>query len=179
MISHLLQEWELAGAADIAVVCARGADEIQREMDGLQFPKARRIINPTPEHGMFSSIQCAARFANWKPALTHWVVTLGDQPHLRRETLSALLDFSAAHPEQICQPMRMGHRRHPVLLPRPIFLSLAASSASDLKAFLAGHANVFGGFESSDAGLDLDMDTPDDYERARQIAFPETRSSGN
>jgi len=157
-------------AGQIGVVCAVGARELQDELNRLGFPAGNRIFNPAPERGMFSSIQCAAAWPGWKAELKQWVVTLGDQPHLSVKTLRTLLEFGAAHPDRICQPMRGGRGKHPVLLPKAAFLALRDSSASDLKEFLEAHDNERAGFESDDAGLDFDMDTPADYERARKFA---------
>ncbi|MEY2466916.1 MAG: molybdenum cofactor cytidylyltransferase [Verrucomicrobiota bacterium] len=137
------------------------------ELERLEFSATNRIFNPTPERGMFSSIQCAAQWNGWNQQITHWLITLGDQPHLKTETLQTLLDFGARHPEKICQPLRHGHARHPVLLPKEFFAALADSDVIDLKQFLKTHARDFAGFESDDAGLDLDMDTPEDYERLK------------
>ena len=119
---------------------------------------------------MFGSIRCAASWNGWSPALTHWVITLGDQPHLRDATLQQLLDFGALHPDKICQPIRGERRKHPVMLPQRFFAELKNTSVLDLKIFLTEHATQLSGFESGDAGLDLDMDTPEDYERARHFA---------
>ncbi len=119
---------------------------------------------------MFSSIQCAARWQGWSPDLTHWIVTLGDQPHLSAPTLRTLLEFGARNPNKICQPMRGGRRKHPVLFPKRFFQELGNSNARDLKIFLLERAIHLSGFESNDAGLDLDMDTPEDYERVKNFA---------
>jgi molybdenum cofactor cytidylyltransferase len=165
VLGHLLQQWNRLGASQIAIVCAAKAKPLSDELDRLKFPAANRIVNPAPENGMFSSIRCAARWNDWNPELTHWVITLGDQPHLRESTLQTLLDCSARNPDKICQPLRAARRKHPVVLPRGFFNELKNTSAADLKIFLAEHAPDLIGFESDDSGLDFDMDTPEDYER--------------
>src|SRR5208283_5845765 len=99
-----------------------------------KFPETNRIINPQPELGMFGSVKCAAAWPGWRKEITHWIITLGDQPHLREETLRALLRFGSAHPGNICQPMRNGRPKHPVLLPEKVFAALKNSSFEDLKA---------------------------------------------
>src|ERR1041385_3317108 len=96
VLSHLLAEWKKLGASQIVVVVARDAKAIHAELDRLGFPARDRVENPAPDRGMFSSIQCAARWRGWKRGLTHWDITLGDQPHVRETTLRALLDFAAA-----------------------------------------------------------------------------------
>ena len=170
VLGHLLQTWNQLGAAQIAVVHAVDAQPIVAELDHLHFPAANLITKPAPESGMFSSIQCAARWNSWNPELTHWIVTLGDQPHLTSPTLRTLLEFGARNPDKICQPMRGERRKHPVLFPKRFFQELGSSNAHDLKIFLLERAIHLSGFESNDAGLDLDMDTPEDYERVKNFA---------
>jgi CTP:molybdopterin cytidylyltransferase MocA len=102
--------------------------------------------------------------------LTHFAIALGDQPHLERKTLQQLLDFAATHPEKICQPMRNGRRRHPVILPRGVFVKLREYPANDLKQFLNSAPELLAGCETDDPGLDLDLDWPCDYERTKSLA---------
>jgi molybdenum cofactor cytidylyltransferase len=170
VLGHLIGQWQDLRAKQVSVVCALGDQAIQAELDRLAFPAGNRIINPAPERGMFSSIQCAARWPGWQGELTHWAIVLGDQPHLQRQTLRQVLDFSAAHPASPCQPARHGHGRHPVLLPRCVFRQLAASKARTLKGFLAATPRRIARFELDDLGLDLDIDRPEDYRRAVRLA---------
>lgn len=170
VIGHLLQAWTRLGVGQIAVVCAANASEIHAELDRLQFARKDRIANPSPNAGMFSSIQCAARWPGWRIGLTHFAIVLGDQPHLQRKTLEQVLDFAAAHPEKICQPLRNGRRRHPVILTRELFAKLREFSGNDLKQFVNSTPELLAGCEMEDSGLDLDMDSPSDYERLRALA---------
>jgi molybdenum cofactor cytidylyltransferase len=169
VLGHLIRTWKNLGARQIAVVCAEGARAIREELDRLQFPKADRIFNPAPERGMFSSIECAARWSGWNPNLTHWILTLGDQPHLQSQTLHSLLDLGSAHAKKICQPIHNGRRRHPVLLPKEAFIFLGQASVADLKTFLQSRSHELAGVEVDDPGLDLDLDKPEDYERAKAL----------
>jgi len=143
---------------------------IQAELDRLGFPARNRIINPAPERGMFSSIQCAAQWPGWDAALTHWAIVLGDQPHLQPQTLLQVLAFTAAHTTRVCQPARHGHRRHPVLLPKAVFRELAASTAASLKEFLGAMPQELALCEVDDPGLELDIDTAEDYDKAVDMA---------
>lgn len=170
VVGHLLQRWNRAAASQITVVCAAGAKPLTDELDRLRFSQTNRIVNPSPDDGMFSSIQCAANWAGWNPELTHWIITLGDQPQLRDTTLLRLLDFGARNPDKISQPMRSERRKHPVLLPKRLFLKLQDTRAGDLKMFLVEHAQDLSGFQSDDVGLDFDLDTPEDYERVKRLA---------
>jgi molybdenum cofactor cytidylyltransferase len=166
ILGHLLAQWRSLGALQIAIVCAVDDQAMKAELERLGIPSQDCVFNPAPERGMFSSIQCAARWPGWKPDLTHWAFVLGDQPHLRKETLEAVLDLCAKQPAKVCQPAYRGNRRHPVLLPKAVFTRLAGSVAGTLKEFLAAYEIV--ACETDDAGLDLDIDQPEDYERAQQ-----------
>ncbi len=170
VLGHLIRQWRSLGARQIAVICAAGDQAIQGELDRLEFSNESRVINPAPDRGMFSSIQCAAQWPGWKTALTHWAVVLGDQPHLRDETLRRAIEFARKHPRSVCQPMRAGHRLHPVFLPKREFERLADSAAADLKEFLslARHAATFR--PPDDPGLELDIDRPQDYQKALVLA---------
>jgi molybdenum cofactor cytidylyltransferase len=170
ILGHLIQQWESLDAARIAVVCAADDTAITKELDRLEFPEKFRIYNPVPELGMFSSIQCAAAWKGWDgEKLSHWAIALGDQPHLRAETLLALVEFTAKHSDKICLPRHGGHRRHPVLVPKYCWRQLADSPARDLKQFLDSHADEIAICDLEDAGLELDIDRPEDYEKAVRL----------
>jgi len=166
VLAHLVATWGKLGAARIAVVVPPESEALAGELDRLGVPASDRIENPHPQRGMFSSVRCAAQRKDWPPALTHFLLTLGDQPHVIAETLRALLDFAVEHPDRICQPARAGRPRHPVLLPHDVFLELAETSAENLKQFLLARESRRATFESGDDGLDFDLDEPADYERA-------------
>jgi molybdenum cofactor cytidylyltransferase len=168
IIGHLLDQWQKQGARQIAVVCAEEDTAIKTELDRLEFPIAQRITNPTPERGMFSSIQCAAGWQGWQSILTHWAIVLGDQPHLQFKTLQTIIDFSAANPDKVCQPRKDGHRYHPVVLPLEAFKQMANTEAANLKDFLVTCETAY--CEMTDAGLELDIDRPEDYQKAQRLA---------
>jgi molybdenum cofactor cytidylyltransferase len=167
VLGHSIVQWRLAGAAQVAVVCAEGDSEIEKELDRLSVSRSERIINPDPARGMFSSIQCVARWESWQ-SVQHIALSLGDQPHLSLTTLQKLVRFATNHPESVCQPSRAGRPRHPVFLPRKLLDELARSKASTLKEFLLSYADVRQLLEMDDPALDLDIDTPADYENVKK-----------
>jgi molybdenum cofactor cytidylyltransferase len=171
VLGHLIGVWTRLRAGQVAVVHAHGNTAIGSELDRVGFARRNRIINPDPERGMFSSIVCAAQWPGWMSGLSHWAIVLGDQPHLRPDTLSALGAFAAQHPRSVCQPGRSGHGRHPVLLPATVFRQLATSKAPTLKEFLEPMASQVKLVELDDPGLDVDMDTPEDYQRVLRMCF--------
>jgi CTP:molybdopterin cytidylyltransferase MocA len=164
VLGHLLKQWQGPGADPIAVVCAGRDQAMHQELDRLGVPEALRILNPAPDRGMFSSIRCAAEWGAGIPSLTNLAIVLGDQPHLRDETLQALARFDAANPDRVCQPSCHGRPRHPVIMPRVIFERLQRWVGDNLKQFLQTQSVMT--CELDDPGLDFDIDRPEDYERA-------------
>ena len=165
VIGHLLWQWEKLGATQIAVVLRDGDTILAAELDRLDFPQLNRIANPQPDRGMFSSVTCAAAWKGWQAVVSHWVIVLGDQPHLQTVTLHDLVEFSAHHPAAICQPSMAGHWAHPVILPRTTFAALNNSSATTLKAFLILHGQSRLPCPVADPEFLADLDTPEDYQR--------------
>jgi molybdenum cofactor cytidylyltransferase len=167
VIGHLLKQWRELGAMQIAVVHRPNDASLAAELDRLGFPGADRIENPQPERGMFSSILCAAAWPGWKDEIATWAIVLGDQPHLRPETLRQLLEFHFVNTDAVCQLEFGGHARHPVLLPRRAFKELKESQAETLKDFLKRTSVRSVRYSVDDPGLALDLDTPEDYQRAQ------------
>ena len=165
VIGHLLSQWQELRAAQIAVVLRANDLALAAELDRWPFPPAGRIENSQPERGMFSSIVCAANWDGWRREISSWAVVLGDQPHLRPESLRQLLDFSAQNRHAICQPVFGGHLGHPVILPRAAFAEMKVSGAATLKDYLNLAALPRVQCPVADLGLSLDMDTPEDYKR--------------
>jgi molybdenum cofactor cytidylyltransferase len=163
ILGHLVALWRSLGINQLGVVYAKNDDAILRELQRLHVPPQETIFNPAPERGMFSSLQCAAGWSGWKSNLTHWVIVLGDQPHLRPEKLKDLLTFSAKNPSRICQPAWGGQGRHPVILPASIFAMLPDSDAPTFREFLRGYEIALCPLD--DPGLALDIDSPGDYQR--------------
>jgi len=165
VIGRLVEQWTPL-ARQVAVICAPDDSALNDELERLCVQQ--QVKNPAPERGMFSSIQCAAQWPDWEESLTHWAIVLGDQPHLKDDTLQTLLAFVTTHPDRICQPQFDGHLRHPVLIPKAVFAELATSRSATLKEFLSAYR--IAACEIADAGLALDIDRPEDYTRALELA---------
>ena len=169
VVGSLVETWRRVGASQIAVVCAPDNHALFAEVARVASGLTERIINPEPIRGMFSSIQCAARWPRWRSDLSHWALCLGDQPHLYDSIYLELLKFANSTLTRIIQPSWNGRPRHPVVLPRAVFVDLATAPAGSLREFLAGHQTLLRTAEIHDQGLDLDIDTPADYEQALKL----------
>src|ERR1051325_4613634 len=66
VLGHLIQWWERLGVRQVAVVHGSGTSPVLDELNRLKFPAEKRIPNPDPDRGMFSSIQSAANWTGWE-----------------------------------------------------------------------------------------------------------------
>lgn len=166
ILGHLIQTWVQVLSQQTVVVCAASDETIRAELERLHFPVKNCVLNLEPELGMFSSVQCAARWDGWHAGLTHVGVSLGDQPQVQLETLQALVDFARRNLEKICQPSRSGKPKHPVVFPKAEFERLAGVKTNTMKEFLEENSDRVALVELDDEGLDFDLDLPEDYEVA-------------
>ena len=174
IIGHEVELWKQVGAVQIAAVIGAGDAAIGAELDRIALPTVDRIVNPDPDRGMCSSIQCAAQWAGWAMVLSHVVIALGDQPHLKRGTLSLLMQSVQQDPDSIWQPAFEGRARHPVVFPRHVFAQLAAAKQATLREFLDSMRGRIRIVETGDPGLALDIDRPEDYEKAVRLESKQT-----
>jgi len=140
----------------IAVVTARGSAEIRAicSANGVDS-----LINPAPERGMLSSLQCAiaARDADG------YLFTPVDYPAIAPSTAAAIVvAFQSAQHDSVI-PVFAGRHGHPVCISRALakrILDLpAGASARD-----AIHAADIFDLPVEDGGILLDVDTPAEYE---------------
>lgn len=170
VLGHLVETWRSLNAAQVTVVHAINDARIWLEMNRLGILPTNRIGNRNQDEGMFGSIHCAACWDGWDSGLTHFAIALGDQPHLPSGMLRKLLHFAAREANSICQPAHLGRPRHPIILPRQLFERLREFNGATMRDFLELHSDSIRTIEFHEAALDLDLDRPEDYERARKIA---------
>lgn len=166
ILGHLLAQWRAAGADKIIVVHGPGETPVTRELDRLGIPADQRAANLAMERGMMGSVAMAARLAAQDTKLTHLVIALGDQPHLRMETLRELLRACETAPGKIVRVVFDGKPGHPLALPANVLAELSVTSSATLREFLRLKEIPVCDLTSDDSGVLLDLDTPDDYARA-------------
>ncbi len=177
IVGHLLSVWRSVGASRLAVVCAPPPHPLHTELDRLGFSRKDRIINPSPENGMFSSIQIAALWSGWDSSLSHFAFALGDQPQIPATMIKSLLDQASLNPEAICQPSFRGRPKHPVIMPRAALLELANTTQPTFRDFLANTRVPPSLMNVDDHLVTIDMDSPNDYEAAIKRVQPGSPSA--
>jgi len=165
ILTHLLDQWRSIGAAQIAPVIDPSNQPLRKALAHAGFSPSDWIENRSPQLGMFSSLQEASRWTGWLSTLTHWIISLGDQPHIQISTLRLLLDAARENPTRICQPALNGHTAHPIILPASNFRELAQNNVPDLRTYIRSREALRLRVPVKDAGVSGDLDTPEDYAR--------------
>ena len=170
VLGHLLTQWSEAGAEKFLVI--HPPDEqapVVRELDRLNIPPEQRTPTIAFERGMMGSVVTAAGRAAQDPSLIHLIIALGDQPHLRQETLKAFLQTCANSPGKIVRMVHNGRPGHPLAIPSTLFIDLSITSSATLRDFLGLQKTPLIDLTTTDTGILLDMDTPDDYAQASRL----------
>ena len=119
---------------------------------------ARRIINPDPSRGMFSSLQCGLASLPGDPDVV--LFTPVDIPSFGSATVGAVLErFESG---RIAVPVHAGKRGHPVALCGSIRQRLLAEdSGANTKSALVATGARWIEVPTDDAGILRDVDTPE------------------
>jgi len=165
ILTHLLDQWRNAGAAQIAPVIDPSNELLRKALAHAGFSPLEWIENRSPQKGMFSSLQEASRWTGWLSTLTHWIISLGDQPHIQISTLRLLLDAARKNPTCICQPAFHGRAAHPIILPASNFRELAQNGIPDLRTYIRTRETFRLRLAVEDAEVSEDLNTPEDYAR--------------
>ena len=144
-------------AIDLAIVVT-APDADLAAVAGLADPRVRRVQNPDPSRGMFSSIQCALESAEGDPL----IVLPADMPFVRSATVAAVI-AECVQSKQIAMPSYGGKRGHPVAFPASVRAALlAASPESTLKLALLATGVAHVELAVDDPGVLRDVDVPSD-----------------
>lgn len=148
--------------APILVVLGYNAEMIRHGI--LRGGHVRFVINPAPERGQLSSLQCGLREV---PADAEAVIfTPVDLPAVRGSTVEALVQALREALADVVVPTFEGRHGHPVGLQRSLFAELlelpASASARDV---IRRHAGATRYVAVDDPGIVRDVDDPASYER--------------
>lgn len=151
------------------VLCVLGHDAQLVCASLRRSGEAVLVLNPNPERGQFSSLQCGLRALC--PDAEAFFFTPVDSPGVRPETLSALLAAYDGEAADFWQPSVRGRHGHPVLAAARMAAAFLAmppdASARDL---IRRSRRCF--VETGDEAAVTDIDTPEDYRRLLGEAAP-------
>ncbi|WP_319762794.1 DVU_1551 family NTP transferase [Maridesulfovibrio sp.] len=165
VLSSCIRSLVNGGASDVFVVTGHKADQIGAQANALGM---HEIYNPDYEQGMFSSVKAGVR--GLPDDASAFLVLPVDIPLVRSSTIRALtFDYSSA-PTDIIYPCFRGERGHPPLISAKLIPEiLAHDGTGGLRAILERYDSTARERNMPDLGILRDLDTPEDYEKARQI----------
>ncbi|AEG58817.1 DVU_1551 family NTP transferase [Desulforamulus ruminis] len=153
-----------AGVQDVRVVLGHRSEEIARV---LEASGVTTIMNHEYEEGMYSSIRAAVR--SLEPKVEAFFLLPGDLPLVRWQTVQHLTTIFAESGKRIIYPCFNGERGHPpIISTRYAQHILSWHGEGGLRALLNQYEDDALDIEIADPGVLLDMDTPEDYQRAVQ-----------
>jgi CTP:molybdopterin cytidylyltransferase MocA len=149
--------------APILVVTGHAEEEI-RPIANIYTPDV--VFNPDyAAGGMLSSVQAGARAL--PSDCDACFLMLGDQPMVRPQTLRSLAAAWQETQAPITLPTYEGQRGHPVLFAATCLPEILALSGTEtLKTVVTRHMDELREVPVSDPSVVMDVDTPEDYERA-------------
>ncbi|MEK6192952.1 MAG: NTP transferase domain-containing protein [Deltaproteobacteria bacterium] len=164
VIEFIVGSLHAAGVTGVIVVLGHRYKEIILE---LKTNNVAWVVNEQYAQGMMSSFKKGIEALG--DGTQAFFILPADIPLVRPSTLKDLVNTHKAHPGQILYPTFQGQRGHPPLIPtyfREKILSYEGPGGLRrcLKAWDRDVLEV----ATSDQGILMDMDTPDDYETILQ-----------
>jgi molybdenum cofactor cytidylyltransferase len=163
VLQHVLDALRAAPVDEIVLVLGHLAREIAAAVPATG--RVRYANNPDYAAGQSSSFRTGLRAANAESRAA--VIVLGDQPGIRAETVTAVIEAWRAGAGPAVQAAYGGIAGHPVLFDRSLWPELERSEGDEgARGILAGHPEwrqvvEVGGSPPSD------IDTDADYARVR------------
>jgi len=156
VIEHGVSTIIASGITDIVVVLGPDAGDVIKAIRDLPV---RRAHNMQPGSEMIQSVRTGLMAAD--PVSTGWLILLADHPLVRTETLKALIELHALHPDAVIIPSFQRQRGHPTLFPRTIVHDIHAKET--LREVISEHESDIVYLPVDDEGVLLDMDDPGGY----------------
>lgn len=156
------------GGADAAVMVTSPAGEPVRARAALAGLPVIEAVNPRPERGMLSSLQCGLRvLPAGADAFLLFPVDYPIVPGAEVARLKAA--YQAGGLTRIWIPWFAGRRGHPILVDAALAAEFLALGEEDTaRTVIQAHANAIAHVPAADDRVLMDMDTPEDYRRCEE-----------
>ncbi|MEX0785917.1 MAG: nucleotidyltransferase family protein [Dehalococcoidia bacterium] len=169
LIEYQVQELSAAGVESVAVVLGHAADEVRPSVPAgpsTGSGQVRVVVNTEYREGRASSLRAGA--AALPDSVGPILVLNVDQPR-PRAIIRALLEAHGEGSAAITLPVWQGKRGHPVVLAGALLPELRAASEKErgLRGILDRHADGVREIDLGSEVVRMDINTPEEYERAR------------
>ena len=164
VLEHVIITFQNAGIEDIVVVTGGAHQEVEKLVHSR---KVRSVFNKEFFNGeMLSSIQCGLRRLTDQATAT--LIGLGDQPQIQEGTVRLICKTFSEKESRLIVPSFQMRRGHPWLVERSLWNALLEMrSPHSPRDFLNQHADEIQYVQVDDSSILADLDTPEDYQRAR------------
>jgi molybdenum cofactor cytidylyltransferase len=168
VLAQTLDNARGAGVAEIVLVLGSSAETIRGRMPASALVGLKVVVNEAYSQGMASSLR--EGLAALDPGVDAALIVLADQPFIRSETFSRIVDRYRSSDAQIVIPTYRGFRGNPVLVDRSVFDEIMGLRGDiGCRAIFGSHSEGIIKVEVEDVGILLDIDDKADFERLRQF----------
>ncbi len=130
----------------------------------IAIPGARCVVNPAPERGMLSSLQCGLDAVPEQALAVAFIPV--DYPAVEESTVERVITGWSG--ELLRIPRYEGRRGHPVVMSRSLVAEFLAQPAdAQARDVVRRHEQDIVYVDVADPGILTDVDTPADYEQLR------------
>jgi molybdenum cofactor cytidylyltransferase len=145
----------------ITVVLGAEADQVTESVD---LSDVRAVVNKDYQKGQLSSL--VAAMVGIHPQTDAILLCLVDHPFITTQVVDAIANKFAETSGRIIVPVFNSHRGHPTLFARPLFGQLLnAPEDRGARHVLYSNESEVLELETSDSGILIGIDTPEDYAR--------------
>lgn len=163
MLDLLLDALDASPLDEVLVVLGHRPDELRGIVESHN---AQAVINPNYDTGMTSSFKSGLR----RVAADAAFLILGDQLGLMPQLIEEMESLMSSDPGAlVVSPAYQGRRGHPVLFRRELFPEvLSLDDSATLRDLILHHEDSHRLIEG-DQWCVVDIDTPEDFEKAKQL----------
>lgn len=170
MLARTLEHVHSSRVDEGVLVLGFMAEAIRRELPAALLNGLRIVINEHYQSGMASSLR--AGLGAVTSISDAALIVLADQPLVRPETMDRIIErYRERYREsdaEIAIPFYRGSRGNPVLLDRSVFAeAMRLEGDVGCRAIFANHRDKIVEVDVDDAGILVDIDSREDYERLR------------
>ncbi len=145
----------------IIVVLGHDAETLKRRLEHLA---AAFLVNADYKSGQLSSLQTAVRRLQSDRECDGMLVHLVDHPYISSTLVDTMIERFYESNKLIVVPRCQGKRGHPVIFSRALFNELLTAPLDQgAKAVVNAHRDETLEIETDDAGIAVDIDTPELY----------------
>ena len=162
-IARIIKELVAGGAAPVIAVVSGREEPPPPPVTIPEAAMVQYVINPEPDRGQTSSLQCGLASVRGSKAV---LVTLVDVPLVTAGVVRALIRAWKCSGASLVRPTQAGRHGHPILIAQPVIRELLAADPSvPARSIIRRHAASGVELEVAEDGPFLDVDTPEEYRR--------------